>query len=98
MNHFVILFQTFEIVLFLQQASFDQWNLRPGPIGDTISIEMPPSLVSCRHQNCLVTFDKRHLQDSDAVLLSLYDLKIYLTLVCLNSKFDQLVFVSCYRI
>jgi hypothetical protein len=51
----------------------------PGPIRDTISREVPTS-VTCRHENCIVTFDKRHLKDSDAVLLSFFDLKVYLSL------------------
>ena len=55
--------------------------MQPGPIVDTISREMPSHQASCRHNNCVVTFDKRHFKDSDAVMLSLYDLKIYLTLV-----------------
>ena len=51
----------------------------PGPINLSINQEMSAD-VACQSKNCLVTFDKRHLQHSDAVLLSLYDLKAYLAL------------------
>ena len=61
------------------QNSYKQWNLSPGLLRHTISREMPSS-VTCRHENCVVTFDKRHLKDSDAVLLSFYDLKMFLSL------------------
>ena len=67
------------ITTLLFQATYDQWNLVPGPISLSIKKELPAD-VACHLKNCIVTYDKGHLEHSDAVLLSLYDLKVFLAL------------------